>query len=338
MVVPAAGHLLLAVDYSYIELRTLAAVCLDRFGYSQLAQVIQEGIDPHCYTASQFAGLSLEEFFELPTQQQKDLRQKAKALNFGIPGLLGARSLVAYAKQSYGVTISEDEAEEFRRQHINEVYPELGDYLEEDLAANVAENLRTTPQRVLAAFTDEIALLAARKIVRGETKNAQGKNYRTRYVDAVWMKLAVLNKNAALAQRLQRRQTGDSLVKRIFWGTTVTLTGRIRGRVSFSRQCNTPFQGLAADGAKLGLWRLYREGFRIVAFIHDEVLVELPENANHTALAQRVEKILCDSMSEVVGTVPIACEYALSRRWYKQAEAVFNENGQLLIWEPNHAQ
>lgn len=338
LVIPAPGHLLLALDYSYIELRTLAAVCLDRFGYSQLAEIIQEGIDPHCYTAAQFEGISLAQFSKLSRSQQKQLRQKAKALNFGIPGLLGAQALVNYAKQSYGVTISEEEAEEFRHKHIYEVYPELGDYLEEDLAANVAENLRTTSQRVLAAFPDDISLMAARKIVRGDTKNAQGRKYQQRYVDTVWAKLAVLNRNPVLKKRLHRRQRGESMVKRIFWGTAVTLTGRIRGQVSFSRQCNTPFQGLAADGAKLALWRLHREGFRTVAFIHDEVLVELPEEADHTALASRVEQIMCESMSEVVGVVPIAVKYSLSHRWYKQAEAVFDDQGQLLVWEPNHAE
>ena len=36
------------------------------------------------------------------------------------------------------------------------------------------------------------------------------------------------------------------------------------------------------------------------------------------AEAQRIDEICCRSMEQITGTVPIACEYALSRRWYKQ--------------------
>ena len=67
-----------------------------------------------------------------------------------------------------------------------------------------------------------------------------------------------------------------------------TLTGRVRGRVGFTQARNTPFQGLAADGAKLALWALIRAGYRVVAFIHDEIIVELPEEGvDHAAEARR---------------------------------------------------
>jgi hypothetical protein len=78
----------------------------------------------------------------------------------------------------------------------------------------------------------------------------------------------------------------------------------------------------------------YRAGFRVVAFIHDEVLIELPVESDLTASALRVDRILCESMEQLTGSVPIACEYALSDRWYKAAEAVFDENGRLCLWSP----
>ena len=97
---------------------------------------------------------------------------------------------------------------------------------------------------------------------------------------------------------------------------------------------NTPFQGLAADGAKLALWGLYRAGFRAVAFVHDKGLIELPINADHTEAAKRIDRILCETMEELAGSIPIACEFALSDRWYKAAEAVFNSLGELQKWNP----
>jgi hypothetical protein len=55
-------------------------------------------------------------------------------------------------------------------------------------------------------------------------------------------------------------------------------------------------QGLAADGAKLAMYRLGREGYRVVNFIHDEFLIELPDDADHFAQACRIERILVEEM------------------------------------------
>jgi hypothetical protein len=40
-------------------------------------------------------------------------------------------------------------------------------------------------------------------------------------------------------------------------------------------------------------------------------------------------------MQPFVPGIPVTCEYALAERWYKQAEAVFNDEGQLQVWYPN---
>ena len=45
--VPSQGHLFLGIDYSCNDLRTLAAVCLHRYGRSVLADVLRQGIDLH---------------------------------------------------------------------------------------------------------------------------------------------------------------------------------------------------------------------------------------------------------------------------------------------------
>jgi hypothetical protein len=39
-------------------------------------------------------------------------------------------------------------------------------------------------------------------------------------------------------------------------------------------------------------------------------------------------------MEQLSGSVPIACEYALSNRWYKEAEAVFDDKKKLRLWKP----
>ena len=100
---------------------------------------------------------------------------------------------------------------------------------------------------------------------------------------------------------------------------------------------NTPFQGLACDGAKLALWELLKAGYRVVGFIHDEVLIELPEGSNYTAAAQQVDQILCQSMQQLTGTVPIETDYQLGYRWSKKAQRVVDDHERLLVWEPDQA-
>ena len=125
---------------------------------------------------------------------------------------------------------------------------------------------------------------------------------------------------------------------RLFGNEVVTLTGRIRGGVSYSQCRNTPFQGLAADGAKLGLWRLIREGYRVIAFVHDEVLVELPDEGGYVSRAtvDRIAGILCTEMQSVLGDLPVDVEYALSTCWSKDAKLI-EEDGRVYPWSPGTA-
>jgi hypothetical protein len=342
---PSPGHLFLTVDYGFIELRTLAAECEARYGESKLAGVIRAGIDPHCYTAAMFEGMELNAFMALKTSADKEdrerfatFRQRAKVLNFGIPGGLGVKALVAYAHSTYNVTLSLEEAAAFRERLIRDVYPELGLYLADDgmevLADNLGVSVLTCWKRFDRKGDRSPAVVGGiRNVVRGKICRADGKPYYPRYLDAVWSGLAELNRDAELAPLLVSRCASEELQKRLFRSRVTTLTGRVRGRVSFTQARNTPFQGLAADGAKLALWALVREGYRVVAFIHDEVVIELPEDADHTVEARRIEAIMNQEMERVTGDVPVACEYALSRRWSKKAKAVFDETGRLVPCE-----
>src|SRR5262249_45422480 len=109
------GHLLLAVDYSFIELRTFAATALKRYDWSDMANVIKAGVDPHAHTAAMMLGVTPAEFMtwkgnESVAEERVDngkvvavtwkdkydkARQQAKPVNFGVPGGLGVASLVS---------------------------------------------------------------------------------------------------------------------------------------------------------------------------------------------------------------------------------------------------
>ena len=69
----------MACDYSFIELCTLAAVAEHRYGSSQLAKVIRDGIDPHCFTAAMFENMSLEvlaAFLRSPNKRREKGRRR----------------------------------------------------------------------------------------------------------------------------------------------------------------------------------------------------------------------------------------------------------------------
>jgi hypothetical protein len=354
--VPRPGHLLLAVDYAAVELRTLAAVCLKRYGRSVLADVLRRGVDPHCYTAALILGVPPDEFMgwkgdatvaEVNGVRQplgahfKRARQFAKPINFGVPGGLGAASLVAYARNTYGVELTEDQARAFRARLTTEIYPELGDYLAEDAMATLAGNLGAPVAELWDALDPRgtrAAYVAAgvRNVVRGAARNARGEPYSPRYTDRVWGALARLCRDPALKTELERRQGGEALGARLFGAAVVTLTGRVRAGVGYSQCRNTPFQALAADGAKLALWRLLREGFTVSGFIHDEVLVELPDEGGYVSLAvvDRVKAALCEEMAAVLGEdIPVECEAALATCWSKDARPIV-EGERMLPWSP----
>lgn len=318
LIVAPEGYHLLQVDYSVLELRTLAQVCLQRYGRSRLAELFQAGQDPHRYTAALLLGLTMEQFAQLPTAEQKQHRQQAKAVNFGVPGGLGPASLVSYAKASYNVTLTFDEAKELRRRLCEEIYPELSAYLQDQPWAMLAENLQASESLARQGFQQRRQLEHAFRIVAGEPAAASGDEYSQELIAHVWLCLAQLNRNPALAEQIERRQPSLELARRIFWGPAVTISGRLRGHVGFTQRANSPFSSLAADGAKLALFRLLQAGYRLCGFIHDEVLVLIQDGTDYDAAVREVQTILADSMQELTPAIPIATEFFLADRWYKE--------------------
>lgn len=117
-------------------------------------------------------------------------------------------------------------------------------------------------------------------------------------------------------------------------------SGRRRGDVGFTQACNSYFQGLTADGAKAAGWAIMREcllgddtqgdlrgkksplwGSRMVLFIHDEFILEVPE-ARSSAAARRLSQVMQAEMQKWLPDVPVTCGGVLMRRWLKGAKAV----------------
>jgi hypothetical protein len=261
----------------------------------------------------------------------KNDRQNAKAINFGYPGGLGADKFVAYARAQYGVTLTREQAQAFKAKLITEIYPELNDshgYLADTTVADLARNLGVTQDWLVEFLWPRLKnvrfdLYRLGQIVRGDPVYPSGEAYPHADVKKLWAVLEELLAQPAVRvaaelrrQVAQRQPSYQQLYQPLFRSLAVTPTGRVRAGVGYTDGRNTPFQGLAADGAKRALWRLIAAGYRVVVFVHDEVVVELPA-ATAAQEAPRVLQMLCQAMEEVLGGVPAEVEGGLAPTWRK---------------------
>lgn len=98
-------------DLSQAELRI--AACMS--GDETMIDIYNSGGDIHRATAAIVMGVTPEEFGELPKDEQKVARQKAKAVNFGFLYGMWWRKFIGYAKTQYGVEFTEAEAQRVRK-------------------------------------------------------------------------------------------------------------------------------------------------------------------------------------------------------------------------------
>lgn len=108
-------HLILSADYSQVELRIIAALAEEK----NMIQAFSEGIDIHTATAAKV--------FNVPIDQvDRDMRSKAKAVNFGI----------IYGQSAFGLSeqlgIKRGEAKEIIDSYFAQ-YPRIKAYMDENV-------------------------------------------------------------------------------------------------------------------------------------------------------------------------------------------------------------
>ena len=87
----------------------------------------------------------------------------------------------------------------------------------------------------------------------------------------------------------------------------------MRANTSFCSSRNTPFQGPAADGAILALWKLWRAGYRLVSAIHDQVVIECPADDQVLRRKAEIERLMIEGMLAVVPGMNVRVETVISR-------------------------
>jgi len=352
--VPSPGHVFIDADYKTIELGTLAQACLSQFKLtSKMAKAINANKDLHRLVAARVLGKPEAEI-------TKAERNKAKPINFGKPGGMGIETLLTYAKCNYGVRLTRQEAEELSNAWL-QLFPEMDEFLTDtiDIPFELAKLLDLTPSshhkhtdddRFLNHSENEgqqdkplriLGMMCIKALKERQPKTAEGKQYSETDLDYFWTSLEkhIDLLPPSLHLDVRRRRASRTLQHTVMSvagsASVLTLSGRLRAKATYSARHNTVFQGLAADGAKIALWKLWRAGFRIVNFIHDQVLIEVPADSDLKAQAEQIREHMIRGMKEVVPDVRVDVSYAATKRWYKDAEAEWDEKGKrLLLWHP----
>lgn len=113
--VPRPGYCFLDIDIEGLELATLAQVEIWVLGDDSKATFLNSGGDAHALTGATIHGhgLTWQQFKALAKSDKdaKNIRNLAKVPNFGKPGGMANKTLVSFARTSYGLRISEPEAE-----------------------------------------------------------------------------------------------------------------------------------------------------------------------------------------------------------------------------------
>jgi DNA polymerase-1 len=95
------GRALVKADYGQLQLRIAAKVAND----PAMLDAFARGEDLHTRTAQHLTGKA---------EVSRDDRQLAKSLNFGLLFGMGSKSLASYARQEYGITLTEEKAQTLR--------------------------------------------------------------------------------------------------------------------------------------------------------------------------------------------------------------------------------
>jgi DNA polymerase-1 len=304
-VVARPGTVLVSVDYPSQELVTLGETLLRMFGQSELANGLNAGKDLHVLVASRVLGLTYEEGFaqkKAKDPKMKVQRQSAKITNYGSAGGMGPEKLVIFARQP-----ANDRTRFCGQPKCLEHYVHT---------FNSGEKAVLCPDCVAKARVFRRAWLNTFPEMQ-------------QYFDYI---------------SLETEDWENNVIE--LPGPVGEPTLYVRGR-RFSEAANIRFQSLAARMSKDAISRVSEACYtdrtsplydsRPVLFLHDEVIVEVPEHDHVTEAAYEVARHFREAAQHWCPNIRCEPEPALMRRWFKAAEKAVGKDGKLRCWWPPDA-
>lgn len=314
LVVPSSSdRALFSVDFSSIELVTLAQQCLRVVGRSRLAELLREGVDPHSWLGSALA-------YEFSPEFRDSIDRRGIADREGVFRTfmaLKSGHCQTHEKPVTGCVICETAA---RGRALFKHYRTFAKPTGLGFPGGLGPD--TFIQYAYATFS----------VVISDRSQA------VRMRDIWHSEYPEMLPYFAYVKAMQDRRFPDHLAYR-------TPLGMIRSRCSFTEAANGfGLQSPAAEGGKIAFHVVTREaydeslrsrlfgGIWPLAFIHDEIFGEvLIDERTHERIS-RVQEIMVGSMKQICPDVPVRTEAVLMDRWSKSAEAVKGPDGRLGIW------
>lgn len=214
-----------------------------------------------------------------PEEITKEERQAAKAFNFGLIYGMQAATLQEYAETSYGVNLTIEEAEAAREAFFR-AYPAIAAWH------------RRQDRR---GYQDGFEEFWRHDFERGFYKERRPCVRTLAGRLRVWPTVE------------RERQNGEG--------------SYLRKAGSFTELYNTPDQGTGADLIKIAMVLLYREllrrgweDVRLIATVHDELVLETPESLAEEAAAVLKEAML-EAGRRLLKDVPVEVEVAAADSW-----------------------
>ncbi len=179
--IAADGFLLAAIDYSQIELRIAAGLS----GDERLVRVFKEGGDIHTAVAAAVFGVA-------PEKVDKQMRSRAKVINFGILYGMGVNAL----RQNLGEGVTREDAARFLDDYFAS-YPQLAQFLDDTKKSAAQRGYTETlygRRRYFAGFKSSLPGLRAQAERMALNAPIQG-------TQADIIKLAMVRVDAVLEER-----------------------------------------------------------------------------------------------------------------------------------------
>ena len=336
--IPREGNVFVSTDYNGMELGTLAQACIDLFGFSELGEKINKGIDTHAYLAAQIARELDSEFASIC---------KVTGLNNSNDDVFKAFSMT---KKCGDECSSEDFNKIFRKDY----FKKKGKALDRPvLWKDFFKHYRTLAKPVGLGYPGMLGAKTLCSMAKATYGLDISEELAIKLKD-IWIQTypeMKLYLDYIMTRCIDQHHTSDveededgNIKKKVYYCFT-TKMGLHRAKAGICEAANgVGLQAYSAEGATHALYNLQKaiwlaeedsllSDVCIVAFIHDEVLWECPNDKKIGARARAIEKIMIDSMQEFTPNVKAGAESAAMLRWYKQAEPVWADNN-LIPWIP----
>lgn len=315
--IPEDGKVFVFADYGSAELHTLAQVQKDWYGTSTLGDLILSGKDLHIYFAAEILNTSYDKLYEKYKSGSKkaiEYRQLAKAANYGLGGLAGARRFAAMCLES-GVNLAPVGQSALKK-------------LSDEDATTLANEFRRTARYM---YEKDFHLLKTGEqdptklwVVKAACEEPTKPGAKQAMLHYAGFSVAEFGAHVirekwydTFPEMHQYAKDAKARAKEGYMG--IPRTGLYRKVPSVSAAANTPFQGMAARGALEAVWQVVTQpqhGFEFLIFIHDEI----GGQTSHThapKCAEWLAETMMSCFNIVTPDYPVKVEASIKERWTK---------------------